>query len=81
MYKQEHKDFFAALRAGKPINDMENAAKSSLIGILGREACYSGKRIEWNEMMTSNLTMAPKQYDWGSNPVRPIPMPGVKQSV
>ncbi len=77
MYVQEHKDFIASIRAGKPINDMENAAKSSLMGILGREACYTGKRIEWNAMMNSKMSMAPKSYEWGPNPVRPIPMPGV----
>jgi myo-inositol 2-dehydrogenase/D-chiro-inositol 1-dehydrogenase len=77
MYVQEHKDFVASIRAGKPINDMENAAKSSLMGILGREACYTGKRIEWDAMMNSDMSLSPKQYDWGSNPVRPIPMPGV----
>lgn len=77
MYVQEHKDFYSALRAGKPINDMENAAKSSLMGILGREACYTGQRILWKDMMASTMSMSPKQYDWGSNPVRPIPMPGV----
>jgi myo-inositol 2-dehydrogenase / D-chiro-inositol 1-dehydrogenase len=76
MYVQEHKDFVAALRAGKPINDMENAAKSSLMGILGREACYTGQRIQWSDMLASTATLAPPALEWGPSPVQTVPMPG-----
>jgi predicted dehydrogenase len=77
MYAEEHKAFYASLRSGTPINDMENAAKSSLMGILGREACYTGKRILWKDLLASNVSLAPKNYAWGPNPVPGVPKPGV----
>jgi myo-inositol 2-dehydrogenase / D-chiro-inositol 1-dehydrogenase len=78
MYVQEHKAFVAALKEGKPINDMENAAKSSLMGILGREACYTGQRITWDDMMKSTAVLAPPKLEWGPAPVQGVPMPGKK---
>ncbi len=76
MYVQEHKDFIASLRAGKPINDMEIAAQSSMMGIIGREAGYSGKRLLWKDMMASTMSLAPKSYDWGPNAVPAVARPG-----
>ncbi len=68
MYKQEHHDFFTALRAGTPFNDGELAAKSSLMAILGRMATYSGQRVTWEQAMNSELALGPKEYDWAAEP-------------
>ena len=42
MYQVEHDEMFAALRAGKPINNGEQAANSTLLAIMGRVAAYTG---------------------------------------
>jgi predicted dehydrogenase len=78
MYVQEHREMLTALRAGTPINDMESAAMSSLMGILGRQAAYTGKRLTWKQMLLSKEDTFPKTLAWGPNPVAPVPMPGQK---
>ena len=77
MYVQEHMDYFASLRAGKPINDMESAANSTLMAILGRQAAFTGKKITWKQMAESKEDLLPKEYAWGPNPVPPVALPGV----
>ena len=47
-YQQEHEDLIASIRAGKPINEAQAVAESTMTGILGREAVYSGKAIDWD---------------------------------
>ena len=42
MYQVEHDEMFAAIRAGKPINNGEQAANSTLLAIMGRMAAYTG---------------------------------------
>ncbi len=77
MYVQEHADYIQSLRAGKPINDMDAAAKSTLMAILGRQAAYTGKRILWNRMLASKEQLTPDTYAWGGHDVPPVPVPGV----
>jgi len=77
MYVQEHADFLKSVRAGAPINDMEAAANSTLMAILGRQAAYTGKRILWKDVLKSQETLTPAEYAWGVHPVPPVPVPGV----
>jgi predicted dehydrogenase len=77
MYQVEHDELFASIRAGKPVNDGESAAHSTLMAILGREAAYTGKRLTWKELFESKQDLAPKQFAWGPNPVPGVPTPGV----
>jgi predicted dehydrogenase len=76
MYQVEHDELFAGIRSGKLINDGENAAYSTLMAILAREAAYSGKKVAWKDLMESKKDLSPKQYAWGENPVPGVPMPG-----
>jgi myo-inositol 2-dehydrogenase/D-chiro-inositol 1-dehydrogenase len=76
MYVEEHKAFLASLKAGKPINDMAKAANSTLMGILGRQAAYTGKKITWKQMLASKEDLSPKTLAWGPNEVPPVAMPG-----
>jgi predicted dehydrogenase len=76
MYQVEHDELFAGIRSGKPINDGEAAAHSTLMAILAREAAYSGQRITWKQMLESKQDLSPKQYAWGANPVAAVPTPG-----
>jgi hypothetical protein len=78
-YVQEHADLIASIRNGKPLNDSERVAGSTLTAIMGREAAYTGKLVTWQEMEKSDLELAPTKLDkleTGPVPVRPVPMPG-----
>lgn len=75
-YNQEHQDLVASIREGKPINEAQAIAESTMTGILGREAAYSGKAIEWDEAMKSTKRLGPEKYELGAYPVPPVAMPG-----
>jgi predicted dehydrogenase len=77
MYQVEHDEMFAALRAGKPTNNGESAAISTLLAIMGREAAYTGGIIMPDQVLTSKQDLSPKRYEWGPNPTRLVPVPGV----
>ena len=76
MYQTEHNELFAAIRAGKPINDGETSAYSTLMGIMGREAAYTGKKVTWKDILNSKQNLQPETYAWGANPVPASPQPG-----
>ena len=59
-YVQEHIHLVDAIRSGKQIVEAEETAKSVLTAIMGREAAYTGKKVTWEEMMGSGMTLGPK---------------------
>jgi predicted dehydrogenase len=77
-YDQEHVDLVTAIRTNKPINEAENNAISTMVGIMGRISAYTGREVTYDEMMNSDLNLAPKAYVLG--PVegisREVPVPG-----
>jgi predicted dehydrogenase len=78
-YHQEHEDLIQSIRAGNPINEAQTIAESTMTGILGREAVYSGQAIEWDAAMQSATRLGPPEYELGPFPIPPIPMPGQYQ--
>ena len=68
MYVLEHEALFNAIRAGKPVNNGVYMARSTMLGILGRMVCYTGKAITWDEAMASTETLAPSSYAWDADP-------------
>lgn len=77
MYQVCHNEFFAALRAGKIINTGEYMAKSTALGLLGREAAHTGKRVKWEDYWRSEEDQAPDDIRFeDSFPVAPLPIPG-----
>jgi hypothetical protein len=77
MYEQEHKEFFASLRAGQPLNDGVRLCHSTLVAIMGRMAAYTGEEITWDAALNSEDNLVPEKLDWDMNlPVRPMAMPG-----
>jgi predicted dehydrogenase len=79
-YVQEHTDLVNSIRAKNPLNEAEQVALSTMTAILGREACYTGKVLTWDEMMASDLDLSPPKVEYGPNPVRPVPMPGKERA-
>jgi predicted dehydrogenase len=75
-YQTEHNELFAAIRTGKPINDGEVSAHSTLMGILGREAAYTGLRIKWDDLLATDLNLMPKTFEFGDLAMADIPVPG-----
>ena len=47
MYQLEHDALFEAIREGRSINDGDRMMLSTLVGIMGREAAYTGQRVVW----------------------------------
>jgi hypothetical protein len=77
MYQTEHDEMYEALRAGRPINNGEEGATSTLLAIMGRMAAYTGKVITWDDALNSKERLGPESYEWGDAPNYPIPIPGV----
>jgi predicted dehydrogenase len=68
MYQTEHDELFAAIRSGKPINNGEYMAKSTLLAIMGRMAAYTGQRITWQMALDSKQDLSPSAYAWDAQP-------------
>ncbi|MCH2123440.1 MAG: Gfo/Idh/MocA family oxidoreductase [Pirellulaceae bacterium] len=76
MYDLEHKALFEGLRSGNIINNGEYMSYSTLMAIMGREACYTGKQITWDEMMNSTVDLSPPSYEWGDVKIPKVSIPG-----
>ena len=81
MYQTEHDEMFASIRAANPINNGLYAARSTLIGIMGRTAAYTGQVITWDMALNSKETLVPEQFTWGELEARAVPRPGVTRYV
>ncbi len=53
MYDLEHVALFNAIREGKPINNGTYMCYSTMMALMGREACYSGQMVTWDQCMKS----------------------------
>ena len=77
MYQVEHDEMYASIRAGKPINNGERMCTSTLMGIMGRIAAYTGQEITWEQILNSQERLVPEKLDWNQKlPVAPMAMPG-----
>ena len=79
MYEVEHQEMFASIRQGSPRNDGEWLANSSMMGIMGRMAAYTGEEISWEMAVNSQEKLVPDEADlnWDKAPaITPIPVPG-----
>ena len=82
MYQTEHNELFASIREGKPFNDGEKAAQSTMVGILGRMASYTGQRITYEDGLNSKTDLTPEHLDWGKPLAVPgVPIPGVTKFI
>lgn len=61
-YDQEHVHLVESIRLNKRINQAEELANSTMVGIMGREAAYTGTVITWDEIMSSDLRYGPEEY-------------------
>ncbi len=88
-YQQEHNDWFDAIRNDKPYNEAESGAHSTMTGIMGRMATYSGKEVTWGKAINSKLELLPKEFSWDALPLvlpdadgwYPVALPGKTEAV
>ena len=77
MYQNEHDALFASIRKGEPINDGDRMIHSTMLGIMGRMAAYTGQRITWQQAIESELDLAPDDLAWDDSfEPGPMPVPG-----
>ena len=81
MYQVEHDELFAGIRAGKPLNNGEYMAYSTMLAIMGRMATYTGQEITWEQAMNSAQALSPEKYEWGAAPEVEIARPGITKFV
>ncbi len=74
MYQTEHDEFFASIRSGKHINDGDRMASSTLMGIMGRIAGYTGREITWEMAKNSKLSLVPDASKGWDSPSEPPAM-------
>lgn len=75
-YQIEHDKLFAAIRAGKPINNGDYMIRSTMTTIMGQISCYTGKQVTWEEINASDFAYPPKPEDCRDGmepPVKPGP--------
>ncbi len=68
-YQQEHKELFEAISKGEyKFDNAEYGAHSTLTGIIGRIACYTGKVIKWEDAIQSEIDLMPTNFAWDAQP-------------
>ncbi len=77
MYQIEHDEFFANIRKGERHADEDWMVRSTMHGITGRMAAYTGQKLTYDEVMASGEKLVPDVIDWNAPlPVHPMPIPG-----
>jgi hypothetical protein len=77
MYQREHEALFRSIRQGKPIDDSKHMCQSTMMGLMGRMAAYTGQEITWEQAMNSQEVLRPKNWEKGEVPVAEVAMPGI----
>jgi myo-inositol 2-dehydrogenase/D-chiro-inositol 1-dehydrogenase len=90
-YQREHDVLFKAIRSGKPVNNGDYMARSTMVGVMGQISCYTGKEVTWEQINKSDFYFPPKPEDCHDNmepPVKagpdgsyPVPKPGFTQLI
>jgi predicted dehydrogenase len=82
MYKLEHEALFSAIRRGVAIDDSERMARSTLAGLMGRMAAYTGAAVTWDQVVNSKEDLFPAHLEWNSSlAIAPMAVPGKTQLV
>lgn len=81
-YVQEHIHLVTAIRTNEPVVEAERTAISTLTAIMGRTAAYTGQKVSWAEMMSSDMRLGPEEYEMGPVEMEfPVPVPGIQHKV
>jgi predicted dehydrogenase len=70
---QEHIDLIKSIRAGKPLNEGQQIAESTLTAIGARMSAYTGRSFSWKWLLNaSKLDLVPKELKPGGGIFHPI---------
>ena len=80
-YTIEHIDAINHIRRGESHDEATACAMSTLAGIMGREAAYTGKAVTWDEMSQSELNYMPEKLEVGPMDMSKytVQVPGTEQ--
>ncbi len=67
-YQLEHDQFFENIRTGKLRVDAEYGAYSTLMGLMGRMASYTGQVITSDQALNSKDVLCPDNITWNTDP-------------
>ena len=89
MYDEEHRDLFNAIRSGNTINNGLYMVRSTMLSIIARMACYTGKKLSWDEAVNSKELLCDGNVTWDTKPpigpaadgTYPCPVPGMTKFV
>lgn len=70
-YLREQQEFFAGIRAGRPLNSGAYMANSTMVAVLGQIVCYSGRQLGWKKAAASDFAFPP-DGEVGFNTVSPV---------
>ena len=92
-YQREHNVLFAAIRSGKPVNNGDYMARSTMITVMGQISCYTGKEVTAEQVNKSDFHYPPRPEDCrdGMDPPSkagpaagrsyPVPKPGFTKMI
>lgn len=80
-YIEEHRILIQSIRSGKAFNNLTDLAHSSLSGIMGRMAAYTGDEVTWDQALNSSEVLMPRNLTMGPLAVAAVPNPKSKNSV
>ena len=70
MYALEHQELYKSIRGEiDTINNGDYMAKATMMGVMEREACYTGSKITWDDALASQKSYAPSEYSENGTPV------------
>lgn len=88
-YDAEQKALLEAVRNNRPLNSGYHMNTSTMVGVLGQLACYSGKPVTWKEVWESDFSFgpSPEKASFDMQPPTkpdktgnyPLPRPGVTE--
>ena len=64
-YVLEHVDLVNHIRKGEPIDEATACAMSTLAGVMGRTAAYTGDTVTWDALSQSELDYLPEKLELG----------------
>lgn len=77
-YVLEHVDWVNHIRKGEAHDEAEACAISTLAGVMGREAAYTGATVTWDEISASAQDYMPEKLEMGRMDMSKytVPVPG-----
>ena len=77
-YVLEHVDWVNHIRKGEMHNEASECGVSSLCGVMGRVAAYTGETVQWDAISASELDLLPQKLELGNMDMGRyiVPVPG-----